>query len=391
MEVVEAGGIVLGPGFGRGAWLAARGDGPTLSVRQGGANPWAVLQNAVESMPARGGLVGYMSYEAAGFLEPGLRLPKDPQGFPILWAQYVEDLRQLPKHPTTARSLPGLPQASDIADHTGRAAYIEKVVAVQRAIRRGDIFQANISRRIDALFPNDPKLPAGLFSRMLANGAASYAAFMPLGRSGATVLSNSPEMYLSIEGARIISEPIKGTRPRGTSPEADRRLAEELLRDRKDRAENIMIADLLRNDLARVSRDHTILEEEICTLRTLPYVHHLYSRLSGELRDGVGPVEALASCFPCGSITGAPKHRAMEIIAGVEGVGRGPYCGSVFLIRPDGDMVSSVAIRTGTLVTRPGEAELRMNFGGGITMLSDPNAEYEETVHKSAPFGAMIK
>ena len=166
--------------------------------------------------------------------------------------------------------------------------------------------------------------------------------------------------------------------------------AEALALSEKDRAENIMIADLLRNDLAKVCADHSIREAAICALRSLPKVHHLYSRIEGRLRDGIGPIEALAAAFPCGSITGAPKHRAMQVISRLEGEGRGPYCGTVAFIPSQGPAVFSVAIRTAALVFGEGEARLDYRAGGGITALSDPQAEYEETEAKAYGFEAML-
>jgi anthranilate/para-aminobenzoate synthase component I len=185
----------------------------------------------------------------------------------------------------------------------------------------------------------------------------------------------------------LASEPIKGTRPRAEDPEEDRRLAEELAADEKDRAENIMIADLMRNDLAKVCGDGSIREEAICALRSLPHVHHLYSRIEGRLKDGLGFTEALSAAFPCGSITGAPKLAAMKVIADLEGEGRGPYCGTIFM-RTRNVGVASVAIRTAVL--DHDEKTLQVRSGGGVTILSDPAAEYDEADAKSYLFKSLI-
>ena len=152
-----------------------------------------------------------------------------------------------------------------------------------------------------------------------------------------------------------------------------------------------MIADLLRNDLAKVCLDHSIREPAICSLRSLPAVHHLYSRIEGELREGLGPIDALAAAFPCGSISGAPKHRAMQVIARLEEEGRGPYCGSLVYIPHDGPAVFSVAIRTAVLSREDGGVRLDYRAGGGITALSVPSAEYAETVDKAYGFEAMVR
>ena len=193
------------------------------------------------------------------------------------------------------------------------------------------------------------------------------------------IVSASPERFLKLADRRVETRPIKGTRPRGSTPEEDRRLGEELLASAKDRAENVMIVDLLRNDLSRVCRDHTVLTPEICVLESFATVHHLVSTVTGELRPGLDAVDLLRATFPGGSITGAPKIRAMEIIAELEPTRRGPYCGAIGWLGGDGWMDTSITIRTYAIKDR----RVAFQAGGGIVADSDPAAEYDETLDKA--------
>lgn len=379
---------MLGPGFGDGRWCACREPRQTLVCDHGGDDPWTALQAFCEVLSPKGGVVGMISYEAAAWLEPTLRLPPDPQGFPVLWAQKFDHLDFLegPLFDPTKNTVPGPDERQDLTDPT---AYAERVRLTQRAIRRGDIFQANISRPIDLHWTNEFPDMNSLFADLVGKRPAAYAAFLPIDQDR-HVLSNSPELFLSIAAGQVVAEPVKGTCPRGRTEAEDQAAAEGLRGSRKDRAENIMIADLLRNDLAKICIDHSIEEEEICSIRSLSYVHHLYSRIRGRLAPEVDAVSALKSCFPCGSITGAPKWRAMEIIAAIEGVGRGPYCGAIFLLRPNGDAVVSVPIRTATIRREQDRVHMRARFGGGITTLSNPAEEYTETCAKASALGALF-
>ena len=337
------------------------------------------------AVPKGGAVAGYMAYEMAAGLEGGIDFPPSPDSLPLMVMARFDRSERLGAVPFSD----GLcPKVAAIPPDPPRALYEDSVARVINHILKGDIFQANISRRQFAAFKGmaeDVALP--LFRRLLAGGAAPYAAFLPL-EEGA-VLSNSPELFLKVEGRQVTAEPIKGTRPRGDTPVADERLASELAADEKERAENIMITDLLRNDLAKVCEDHSIEEPVICAVRTLPHVHHLYSRVSGQLREGLGPMDALLAAFPCGSITGAPKHEAMRIIAQEEGEGRGPYCGTIFYIPDEGPAIFSVPIRTGVLSRQGDGCRLDVRSGGGVTILSDPSREYEETVDKAYSFRAM--
>lgn len=379
---------ILGPGFGGGSWCDCREPLEFLICEHGGDNPWTALREFCETLPPRGGIVGMIAYEAAVWLEPTLRLPSDPQGFPIVWAQKFDRLEFLGHMPS---GMNGTETIRPTTRHnlTNKTSYANRVDLTQAAIRRGDIFQANISRAIDIHWADDISDRFGLFRHLVGGEPAAYAAYLPIDQDR-HVLSNSPELFLSISDGQVVAEPVKGTCPRGRTEEEDRAAAERLRLSRKDRAENIMIADLLRNDLAKICTDHTIEEEEICSIRSLSYIHHLYSRIRGKLAPGVDAISALESCFPCGSITGAPKWRAMEIIAAIEGVGRGPYCGAIFLLRPNGKAVVSVPIRTATIRQNEAGAHMRARFGGGITTLSDPFDEFVETQAKASALGALF-
>jgi para-aminobenzoate synthetase component 1 len=216
-----------------------------------------------------------------------------------------------------------------------------------------------------------------LYGRLRERNAAPFAGLFDLG--GAFVASASPERFLRVEGGEVETRPIKGTRPRGATPAEDAARAAELLASAKDRAENVMIVDLMRNDLGRVCEYGTVRVPALCRLESYRYVHHLVSEVRGRLRPGVGRVDLLRAAFPGGSVTGAPKVRAMEIIAELEPTARGPYCGSLGYVGFDGTMDTSILIRTFTVA----RGWVQFPVGGGIVADSDPEREYEETLHKA--------
>jgi para-aminobenzoate synthetase component I len=249
--------------------------------------------------------------------------------------------------------------------------------AIERAvdyIRAGDVFQVNLSQRLSTDWDGDA---FGLYARLRE---ASPAPFMALVRlDGAEIVSASPERFLSVRGERIETRPIKGTRPRGRDPRDDQLLADALMSSEKDRAENVMIVDLARNDLGRVARYGTVTVESLCELERHPGVHHLVSTVSAQLRSGTGPADVVRAAFPPGSVTGAPKVRAMEIIDELEPVRRGPYCGAIGWFQ-GADLDLSVAIRT---FVAAGE-RLHLHVGGAVTADSDPGDEWNETMDKAA-------
>jgi len=211
----------------------------------------------------------------------------------------------------------------------------------------------------------------------MAINPAPFAAYLNFGET--VIESASPERFLSLRNGWVETRPIKGTRPRGSTAEEDERLATELLASEKDNAENVMIVDLLRNDLSRVCRDGSVSVPELCALETYATVFHLVSTVVGEMRPGLGAVDLLRASFPGGSITGAPKIRAMEIIAELEPTQRGPYCGSVGWFGFDGGMDTSIVIRTYAIK----DGWVTFQAGGGIVADSDPAAEYEESLAKA--------
>ena len=253
--------------------------------------------------------------------------------------------------------------------------YLDAVAKVREYIVAGDIFQANLSQRFQAPL-REP--PFELYRRLRRRNPAPFAAY--LGFHDVTVLSASPERFLRLDHDRQVeTRPIKGTRPRGLVPMHDAALGRALAESEKDRAENVMIVDLLRNDLSRVCRPGTVRVPELFALEQHPTVHHLVSTVVGELEPTADAVDLVRAAFPGGSITGAPKVRAMEIIAELEPTRRGVYCGSIGYISATGAMDTSIVIRT--FVAAGGE--LYFQAGGGIVADSDPELEYRETLDKA--------
>jgi para-aminobenzoate synthetase component I len=369
--------------------------------------------------PFIGGLVGYVGYDVARHLERLPVLAADDQPLPALrlalhdWAiawdrvtgrawlggravdgdvgHLAERLEQVLTRVEAAVARPSTaPDEFVFRSGLDRPAYEEGVGAIRDAIARGEIYQANLARRLETPFEGDPW---PVYRRLRTGDPARFAAFVDLGGdasgSGArrAILSASPEPFLSVDPfGKVATDPIKGTRPRGRRPEEDRRLAAELLASAKDRAENVMIVDVLRNDLGRVCRPGSVRVPRLLRLERTAAVQHLVTTITGELDQGHDAFHLLAACFPGGSITGAPKIRAMEILEGLEPVRRGPYTGAVGWFGPDGAMSTSIIIRTLVADGR----RLTLHVGGGITWRSDPAAEWEETVAKAAgPLGAI--
>ncbi|HEY4227620.1 MAG TPA: anthranilate synthase component I family protein [Candidatus Limnocylindrales bacterium] len=290
-----------------------------------------------------------------------------------------------------------LHDASSGSDTTGiqlrsgldRRAYEAGVESVRQSIADGAIYQANLTRRLEAPFRGDPW---PLYRRLRTGDPALFAAYLDLGANALTgapraIISASPEPFVSVSsGGLVATNPIKGTRPRGRDREDDRRLARELLSSAKDRAENVMIVDVLRNDLGRVCRPGSVRVPRLCRLERTAAVQHLVSTVTGVLQPDRDAFDLLAASFPGGSITGAPKIRAMELLEGLEPVRRGPYTGIAGWLGPDGAMATSILIRT---FVADGE-RLSLHVGGGITWRSDPAAEWDETVAKArGPLSAI--
>jgi para-aminobenzoate synthetase component I len=277
---------------------------------------------------------------------------------------------------------PAAPGTVDALDALGR--YAAQFAMLRDRIRAGDLFQANISRRFVG------KLPAGdhpydLFGRLCAHSPAPFGAYLKL--ADKAVVSNSPERFVAVrrdgDWLRAETKPIKGTRPRGAAFDKDEALRNALAASEKDRAENLMIVDLMRNDLARVSQPGTVRAPSLFAIESFANVHHLVSTVTSTLAPGRDAFDLWQAAFPAGSITGAPKIKAMEVIDGFEQAPRGASYGSIAWFGADGAMDSSVLIRTAACVQAGDRWDVAFRVGGGVTIDSDPEEEARETEHKA--------
>ncbi len=364
--------------------------------------------------PFQTGVCGVLGYELGGTIER-LPPPKAGVGFPTLAAALYDtviafdtldhrawvigtDLAE-DRSPAAERvellstklaatiplpPLPSTPEA-DWGWQLSGDAYRHAVAAAIEYIHAGDIFQANITARADTPLP-DGVSPFDLYRRLRQQSPAPFAAYVRCGPE-ATLVSASPERFLKVDSTgRISTRPIKGTRPRGVNATEDAALAAELQASAKDRAENLMIVDLLRNDLSRVAEIGSVEVSALCELETFARVHHLVSEINGQLRTNKDVFDLLIAAFPGGSVTGAPKVRAMEIIHELEPVARGPYCGSVFWAGADGQMDSSIVIRSLAIA---GDT-VHAHAGGGIVADSEPERELDEMLTKAGPLLASV-
>ncbi len=261
------------------------------------------------------------------------------------------------------------------------SAYVEAVRHVLDHIGAGDVFQVNLSQTIRARWEGDV---VDLYRALRRESPAEFGATAPLG--DARIASISPETFLACVGRRVMTRPIKGTRPRREDPLADQAERDALVASEKDRAENVMVVDMERNDLGRVCQVGSVTVPELVVVEAHPTVWHLVSTVVGTLRADVGYGELLRATFPCGSVTGTPKVRAMQIIEELEPVRRGAYCGAIGFVGA-GCLGTSVAIRTATLF--PG-GDVEYGAGGGIVADSDPDAELQESLDKAAAFLAAV-
>lgn len=285
------------------------------------------------------------------------------------WHRLIDRARALPT--------PKRPPPAQISSNFSPSAYQKAVQDIIGHICAGDIFQANLSQSFSGHFTQDyPSFD--LYRRLRAISPAPFGGYFR--GEHWSLLSSSPERFLSSNGELVSARPIKGTAPRSGDPYIDRRSALHLLESEKDRAENIMIVDLLRNDLARVCDDDSIRVPELCSLESHAQVHHLVSTITGRLGKTMSAADILKACFPGGSITGAPKIRAMEIISAFEAQPRGPYCGCLGYIGFDNQMDMNILIRS-LVMSGP---QFRFQVGGGITARSMPDIEYRETLDKAA-------
>ncbi|MEJ7933053.1 aminodeoxychorismate synthase component I [Sphingobium sp. AN558] len=326
---------------------------------------------------------GFLSYEAGLAFEDRLlslaarpRVQPGGAGEPLLWFGLFEGCRLIP--PGEVAGL--LPDADGAAvsaltpliDETAYRAAFERV---QDLIRAGDIYQVNLTFPCDVHFSGDPM---ALFAALRPRALAGYGGVIRTGEHA--ILSFSPELFFSQVRGQLTARPMKGTAPRDPDPARDAALALELVADAKQRAENLMIVDLLRNDLSRVARAGSVTVPELFKVETYPTVHQMVSTVRGRILPGLSPVDVLRVLFPCGSITGAPKVRAMEIIDLIETGPRGVYTGTMGWIDPEGDAAFNVAIRT--ISVKEGTGVGRLGLGSGIVADSDPASEWAECLAK---------
>ncbi len=386
-------------------------------------NPFDVLGELLQEyrlgnptdLPFAGGAVGYLSYDLCHFIEKlpstavdDLQLPEcylafydaiaafdhlenrafiASTGFPDTGSRQqtraesrLKELRELleqsppPEDISDIYSDPEVDAPVRLRSNFTREGYVEAVQAVREYIMAGDIFQANLSQRFEA---DMPLPPYELYRRLRRINPAPFASYLNL--DGVTVVSASPERFLRVRGDLVETRPIKGTRPRGGDPASDRALARELQDSIKDRAEHVMIVDLERNDLGRVCRYGTVRVSELMALERYATVYHLTSTVEGRLRQGKDVVDLLKATFPGGSITGAPKVRAMEIIDELEPTKRSVYTGDIGYFSFDGSLDINIVIRT--ILVKDGKAYFQV--GGAVVYDSDPEGEYIETLDKA--------
>ena len=394
---------------GRRVWVESEGP-----IKQLDANPFDTLsellsryacESSSELPPFQGGAVGYFAYELGRHLErlpaeaiDDLSLPELTVGFydwviardeadGRTWiistglpdgdranaerkAKWVRERAFTPPPETRRQTV----AASALRSGLAKPDYLDAVSAVKRYIVAGDVYQVNLSQRFQAELKGDPW---SLYRSLRDVNPAPFGAYLDYPEFA--VLSASPEMFLELSGRAVTTRPMKGTRPRFLDPAADRASAAELAASEKDRAENVMIVDLMRNDLGRVCLPGTVRVPQLFKVEQYQTVHQMISVVNGTLRPDLGPVDLLKACFPGGSITGAPKIRAMEIIDELESTQRSVYCGAIGYIGFDGSMSMSMPIRI--LLVKDGTAYFQV--GGGIVYDSDPQAEYQETLDKA--------
>jgi para-aminobenzoate synthetase component 1 len=360
-------------------------------------------------LPFTGGAIGYFGYDLARRLE---RLPNhalDAEALPEMalgiydWAVVVDHAEQASwlvgagRDARTAAnwdslialfSAPPPPpprppfQVGALTCNFTRADYRAAFARIQRYIAAGDCYQVNLAQRFAAAVTGDDWLGYQALRRL---NPAPYSAYLHL--PAARILSSSPERFLAVRRGQVETRPIKGTRPRAATAEADAALARELRDSPKDRAENLMIVDLLRNDLGRVCAPGSVAVPELFQIESFASVHHLVSSVTGRLADGMDAIALLRAAFPGGSITGAPKLRAMQIIEELEPHRRGVYCGAIGWLGFNGDMDSNIAIRT--LVSSA--QSLRFWAGGGLVADSEADAEYQECLDKAAALLELVR
>jgi para-aminobenzoate synthetase component I len=403
-----------------------KSDGQPLGVQ----DPWTWLEQELQHFqlppqanlpPFATGVAGYFGYELYQHLENIPLAQSDPFGLPDLCLGFYENCFVWDHQEQQCWLLSsgmGAPLARDREKralfHTERlkllwqnefpspegfffslntfqplqtkTQYLRNIQTLKTHIREGDIYQANYAQAFVAESFATSQLPA-LYAKLRHKAPEPYAGYLNFGE--VCLLSTSPERFLEVRHRLVRTDPIKGTAKRAYDPQTDAKAQFSLINCPKEQAENIMILDLLRNDLSKVCYPHTVSTPKQCELETFSQVHHLVSQAQGFLDPNYTVIDLLRATFPGGSITGAPKIRAQELIAQLEPLQRGPYCGAFGYLSFSGDLELAITIRT--LIAKPSQAHCPLHFfvGGGITHDSDPEHEYQETLHKAAGFFAL--
>lgn len=340
-----------------------------------------VLAEADDARRAGGGtLAGYIAYEAGLALEPRLAPMADRRSGaagPLVWLGLFDKAREI-----SAEEVPGWLEENAAGEamlgpmepQLSTGGYARAFARLQEAIRAGDIYQVNLTYQLAGSYRGDP---VALYGALRPAAEAGYGGLLYDGSHW--LLSLSPELFVSLKGDEAKVKPMKGTRPRADEAERDRALARELAESAKDKAENLMIVDLMRNDLARVAEAGSVRVDAPFTVESYPTVHQMVSTVRARLQPGLGAVDLVRAIFPCGSITGAPKIRAMELIDEVERDARGPYCGAIGRVDANGDAAFNVAIRTLRLTPEENDrGRAVMGVGSAIVADSDAMAERRE-------------
>ncbi len=338
-----------------------------------GEEPEEFFREIEKAVKAGFYLAGFLTYEFGYHLEEKLKPYRErrPEAVPLAWFGVFET-----PEPFKIKTSPGGTgvRLSDLTLNLSPEAYQEAISRIKSYIASGDTYQVNYTLKYHFRFEGAPR---ELFFRLLRKQRVRYACLFET--PNFSVLSLSPELFLQRKGSILRSSPMKGTAPRGRFPEEDREIARWLSEDRKNRAENIMIVDLIRNDLGRICEKGSVWVPELFKVERYRTVHQMISTVEGRLREGTAFHEIIKALFPCGSVTGAPKIRTMEIIAELEAEPRGVYTGALGFIKPNGDFVFNVAIRTVVLKGNRGE----FGIGSGIVWDSDPEEEYRECLLKA--------
>jgi anthranilate synthase component 1 len=369
---------------------------------------WRALRqpSVAAPLPFTGGWLLYLGYELASEIETRLGLPPSPDSVialairtPAAWIRdratmqawlvaepgadalldaFENHVRDSAAPPPAAPS----PRAHLEVQEEDPARFLESVSRALDYTAAGDVYQTNLSRQWQVRSDRSPD-PVSIYECLRSTNPSPFAAMMRYGDF--SLMSSSPERLLSIRGGIVSTRPIAGTRPRGTSPETDAALVESLLNNEKERAEHVMLIDLERNDLGRVCVGGTVRVDEYMVLETYAHVHHIVSNVSGRLREDASPIQVIRALFPGGTITGCPKVRCMEIIAELEGTGRGAYTGSIGYLNRDGSCDLNILIRTLTshASVAAGAGPITFRAGAGIVADSIPSQELAETRAKA--------